>query len=255
MSNIQALRLNAYTVTGAGHILCSPERRPNGGNVGGHEDEFTSVLRIDLERDTPAGRDIVSKLIETVDEPRALLGTAKNGSVVLLFRRGKLDPAPNIAGQFGDVFKLSTCDGAVRFSITCASAGQTLDPAAYTWLKGRAFKPQVGEPKDRSPLEIGSWTLPLLTGEMGKAVIEAAFKLGCAWASTVEDDLARDKRSTDIASGKIKLPTEEELQAVEDAALVKHYEGREFGRFDDIRADVHAARRRHAIRQQATTVA
>lgn len=220
------LRLMGFAVTTTdGHI-----------QYDGREDEKTAVLRLELERDTSHGRDLIDKLIEAADSPRALLGRSKSGSAVLLFRHGRNSPAPHINGQSGSTFKLATRDGAVRLTITVASYG-TLEVSAYSW--------------DRSPLDNGLWTLPVLTSSIGEVVIEAAFTAGCSWAEQVDDELKDAQRRADIASGKIVLESDEARQAREDDALVARYEGQPLGMFDDARALVRAARFRVAERRKA----
>jgi hypothetical protein len=236
MDTKHQLRLNAYSVTADGKIECHRE---------GRDDERIAVLRIDLARDSKAGRDIVERLLGLIDEPRALRGTAKSGSAVLLFKCGKYNPVPSVQGDTDrtGVFKMATHDGEVRFTITCASHGQTLDPSAYAWLRGR------------NPLEIDRDRLPVLTDDTGKAVIEAALKLG-SWASQIDQELAAaarlDQLKADLAAGKIKILSEEEEAAAEDDALVAAHVGEVFEAYDgNMAALVLRARRRVARRKAA----
>lgn len=228
------LRLNAYSVNDAGHIQCFRDNRP---------DEWAAVLRVDLERDTPTGREIVERLLALVDEPRALLGRAKNGSFVLLFRSDS-NPVPYIQGSDSSrdgVFKLATQAGE-RFTVTCAMVGQALDVAGYTW------------PKGRSPLEISRDALPILTSDIGAAVMAEAFKVA-TWASNWEQHQAAaarlDQLRADLASGKIKILTDEERDAAKDEELVARYEGVELSMHDGALANhVISARRRVAHRKR-----
>jgi hypothetical protein len=188
-----ALRLAAYSVTAQGHILCHDEKRP---------DERVAVLRID------GPREIVDRLLAIVDEPRALLGRNASGAV-LLFKFGR-DPVPYIQGNArrDGVFEMSTRDGQ-KFTITCASDG-TIDTSNYTWKN------------NRSPLEVESFRLPVLTDDIGAAVVRLAFSFA-TWASIVEDEQKRAARTAEyqraLAAGEIKVLTDAEREAAEDEEI------------------------------------
>jgi hypothetical protein len=233
------LRLNAYSVTADGKIDCFRESRP---------DERTAVLRIDLAEDSKAGHDIVKRLLSVVDEPRGLTGVSRNGSAIVLFRCDK-NPAPNIQGSDSrnGIFELATRDG-LRFTVTCASDGQALAVDAYTW------------PKGRSPLEIGSWTLPILTAEIGAAVVFEAFNLGATWSPVIEQerkDAARLAQfRADVASGKVKILTDAEQEAADDEKLVAAHEGKDISYSDGpLACNVLAARKRVAQRKREAAAA
>lgn len=229
MSTKHQLRLNGYSVNDAGHIECfrSKER---GSNRYAHE--RCGIVRIDVSPGYRDARALVDRLIAAIDEPRALRGTARDGSCVLLFRAELVS---------NETHKLALRATGELVAITIGSEGQTVDVDAYSWLKGR------------SPADVSRDALPPLFADIGKAAVNAAYASGCAWVSQVEQERAADARMADIKSGKIKIPTEEERQAAEDDALVAQYQGVEFGRFDDLRATVHGARYRVANRQAAET--
>ena len=245
MNTKTALRQNGYSVAANGHIEFYRHKE--------RTDEHTCAIFFTLARDcdSKADHELIDRLIEFVGEPRALLGrgTANaedSATAVLLFRRGAHPAKPNISGHQGDVFKLATRDGRTRFRIMVLSEGDDLG------LNVSAFKWE----KDRSPLDVGVWQLPILTSEAAKAVINEAFRLDCSWASQVEKDLADAQRMEDIRSGKIVLETDEARQVAEDAAIVERYKDAVFGQFDELRQIVHGARYRVAKRAaEAATAA
>jgi hypothetical protein len=234
MSNRDILRLNGYSATAEGHIQCSREGAR-------YVQERCAVVHIE------GARELVEHLLGFIDEPRALLGRAKNGAAVLLFRGDERNVVPRIHGddKRNGVFALTTQSGE-RITVTCKSGGGALDPSAYTWQRGR------------SPLEIERDRLPLLCADTVEAVIAEAFKLGCTWAPTAEEiaaEAARQERyakiAADIASGKlIPNPSPEQQLEIDDNALVAAHEGAEYHEYDgNMAVVVLAARRRVALRK------
>jgi hypothetical protein len=212
MSNRDTLRQGGYSVDDAGRIQCQREGTR-------YEQERCAVIRVDLEPDSKRGRELVDAVVAAADTPRALLGRARNGSAVLLFRcENPHNLVPHIQGRISTngIFELATRDTGERFTVTIASEGQTLDLNGYSW------------PKGRSPLEISRDSLPNLTSDVGEVVLKAAFE-SATWAPSAEEiqtEAEREERvahfKADVASGKIRLnKTEAELLAEEDAKLVE----------------------------------
>jgi hypothetical protein len=212
MSNTTQLRLNGYSVNSAGHIECAkgaPEHSYQSKDPSSlrFEQEHVAVIKID------GPRELAEQLIVAADSPRALTGRGRGGAV-LLFRREKgqcIKPSgPTYRGL--DVFELMRTDTRERITLTIKSEGMSIDFGAYSW------------PKGRSPLEISRDSLPILTFDLSDIAVEAAFKIGCTWAPT-EAELEREREReasdaqfrADVASGKIKLKTEAEIAAEDEA--------------------------------------
>ena len=215
MSTRETLRLAGYSSTPEGHVECYRE---------GHPDECTGVLKIDIERDTKAGRELVDKLIALVDQPRALLGRKRDGSVIMLFKCDRpYAVEPHIAGENRrtGIFELATRDGDVCFVVTCKSVDMVVDISAYTW------------DKNRSPADFPRASLTLLTADVGERVVEGAFSLGCMWASMVAQERENAARveqfKRDVKSGKAKLLSDAEIaeiyQSRADEETVAAHEG------------------------------
>jgi hypothetical protein len=166
---IQQLRALGYSANESG-IICH--------RTGKHRDRYLhercGILKIDLEHDFKGGRELVEKLLAVIDEPRSIVGRARNGSAVVLFKAGEfnVEPTVNNGGQKG-VFDLALKATGELVTITCASEGQTLDPTAYTWAKVR------------SPYDVPRDALALLFDDIGSAVVKEAFDLDMTWASLV----------------------------------------------------------------------
>jgi hypothetical protein len=202
------------------------------------------LIRIDLDsKDPKAARAVIDQIIERADEPTIAIGRTRNGSAVLVFRSEKpWRNVPSIAGAEHNqrVFPLASSDGNVRLTINCDV--ESLDDSAYSW----ATKVEA----EQLP------TLPDVAG-LGQKIIEAAFALGLTWASLVDQDTAREQRAAklkaDIAAGRVKIKTDEELQAERDAEIVRETAGREYSWTDGIAAqEILAARHRHAQRLRPT---
>jgi hypothetical protein len=226
MSNTKLLlRLNGYSADDAGIICDSGIER--------FKHERTGILRIVISRDTKAARSLVDAVIAAVDEPRALLGRDRHG-VVMLFR---------VDQHVSDTREAIALRDGEDFVISLTSAGQTVEPGAFTWAKGR------------SPLDISRDALPTLLPEFAKIASEAAFVAGARSADVWIRERESERFSADVASGKIKVKTEaefaEDRQARSDAALVASYEGQELIWSDGYSAQlVLNARQRHAARQR-----
>ncbi|MGO9994698.1 MAG: hypothetical protein ACLPTF_19575 [Steroidobacteraceae bacterium] len=205
-----------------------------------YEQERTAVVRL------IGDREMIDKLVEAADSPRALLGRQR-GSAVLVFR-SEGDYLPFIAGDTrrNGIVELAQRSDGSPLTIIIGSEGQTVDIQDYKWT--------------RSPLEIERDRLPVLTSDISQAIVDEAFKLDCTWIETVKQDrevAARvEKFRADVAAGRVKIQTPEEIaeaaQARSDASMVEANLGRDINWADGNGAQlVLAARGRHEARQRA----
>jgi hypothetical protein len=90
--------------------------------------------------------------------------------------------------------------------------------------------------------------MPYTAANIGTRIIEAAFAKGFTWASIVDRDLTDAARlaqaKSDLASGRLTIPTDEDRQAERDAEIVKDWAGREASHAPEVLL----ARSRHAKR-------
>ncbi|HWS67707.1 MAG TPA: hypothetical protein VN325_33475 [Steroidobacteraceae bacterium] len=243
MTDTTALRMNGYLVDPTSPLIVC---RREGARWA---QERTGYIRIDIDRDTKIAREIVEKLLEVVDSPRALLGRTSQGSAVMLFRAGEKPVSPDMQGTHSrGHFELALGSGE-KITIDIDSVGAVIVPN-YSWGK-------------RSPESVPRHELPELTSDVGDAVITEAFKLGCTWAPTAEEiaaEAARQERykqiAADIASGKlIPNPTPEQQLEIDDNKLVAAHEGAEFHEYDGNFANLVISARRRVARRKAQAVA
>ena len=238
MSNTkQILRLNGYSANDAG-IVCDA-------GIERFKHERTGILRIEISRDTKDARALVDAVIAAIDEPRALLGRDRRGGVVMLFRVEQIFSNAATDAISREEFALR---GGEELVITLASEGATVEPDAYTWIKGR------------SPLDISRDALPPLSQELGDIANDAAWTAGARSPEEFAREREADRYRADLASGKIKVRTEAELaeheQVRNDAAIVAANAGIEYIWTDGFAAQlVLEARTRHAARQRKQTAA
>lgn len=209
------LRLNGYMVDDRGHLVC-------------HRDDARFVQeRVALIRIDSTNREIVDKLIEIADSPRALIGRSRSGAVLLFKLEGTHSIVPRVLGdnQGLGVFKLADRVSREPLTIAIRSVGESLDVSAYSW------------PKGRDPLSIRRDSLPALTHDVGGLVMAAAMEF-CTWASIVELDRQQAERvakfKADLASGAVQILTDEERQAAEDERIVRENAGREIFESDGL---------------------
>jgi hypothetical protein len=213
--------------------------------------EDLNTIRIDLN--SKDGREVVENLLRLHDmggHNARLIGRAKNGSAVLIFRSTRPhDKTPCVRGadHHQRTFALASKDGTIRVNI---STDSTAPLDGYKWERDIAH--------DELPMSTTT------AAELGQHIIEEAFGLGLTWAEIVDRDIAVEQRveqfKRDVASGKIKLKSEAEIaaeaEARRDEETVAANEGREVNEFDGPHAQmILAARGRHALRQRTQTVA
>lgn len=246
-NNRARLRELGYSVDADGKIICHRRHETKSAVLPTrYQHERCGVLRIDLDRDSKAGRELVERLILVVDEPRALIGRTRNGSAVMLFRATEETVLPAINGQIYDergrvLFELVAADG-LRFQIECTTHA-VLDPSEYTWAKGR------------SPLDVPHDSLAVLFADIGEAVIDAAFKTGAQWASIYDADEARARKleksrpayEARLAAGYYSADA---IQAREDEALVASNPEGNYWSDGAMGTLIEQARRRIAMRKQ-----
>src|SRR5882724_4405767 len=204
MSN--RLRELGYSSDDGRTIIC--HREAGRGYENRYLHERCGVIRIDLERDSKSGRELVERLIAVVDQPRTLIGRSRNGSALLLFRVSENSDLPHTADD--GIYKLLTRDG-TRVTITYGSVDQTVDIDAWSWIKGR------------SPLDVERDSLAVLFTDIAQRAVDECFKVA-SWAPTAAD-LERERETAEriakiqqeIAAG---LHTPEMRQAAEDEAIV-----------------------------------
>lgn len=196
--NTNALRMLGYSANDAGHILLSREGRSS------YKHEATAIIRIEPDRDSDRLGELVEKLIAAADEPRALIGRDRSGSVVLLFSSEGTYIGTEIHNSQSP-FKLALQSGE-RFTIFVDHVG-SLDISAYTWAKGR------------SPLDVARGSLPRLCAETGVAVVKAAFECGATWShyvDTPEQVTAKEERlakiRAEMAQRDAETPEEREIR-------------------------------------------
>ncbi|MGO9930573.1 MAG: hypothetical protein ACLPV8_02000 [Steroidobacteraceae bacterium] len=240
MSNTETLRMLGYSAAD-GKLVCQREGVP-----GRYAHEQTGVIRIDLEKDSAPGRELVERLLAVISEPRALVGRAKNGSVVVLGRCER-EIKPYIPGDSKRTgrFELITKADGVKFTITCASENQIIDPEAFSWGK-------------RSPLDVPRDSLAMLFSDIGEAVVAEAMRVA-TWAPTAEEierERARIERLSKIreemAAG---MHTPEAIAAREDEALAASMPADISYSDGPLASNVLAARKRIALRKQQAAAA
>lgn len=241
----QQLRLNGYLADDAG-LVCHKEGLR-------YAQERTAVIHL------AGDREIIDKLVECADSPRALLG--RRGSAVVMLFRCEGDYLPFVAGDTrrNGVFELAQRSDGSPLTITIRSEGQTVDTSKYSWAPRPVYRLQLGDAAANSPLEIERDRLPVLTSDISRAIVDEAFKLDYTWAEQVKQDrevAARiEKFHADVAAGRVKVQTPEEIaeehQARSDAAMVEANLGRDISWADGNGAQlVLAARGRHEARQR-----
>jgi hypothetical protein len=194
----------------------------------------TSIVSIEL---TKGRSDIVENLLRAADALGALIGRTKNAAVLVFRSVRPHDTTPYVRGanHHQRTFELASRDGSLRLTISTESAA----------LDGFKFDRDV--PHYELPV------MPYTAANVGTRVVEAAFGQDFTWASIVDNDIAEAARlaqaKVDLASGKRKIPTDEDRQVERDADLVKNFEGREVSQWDGPAAqEVIGARVRHAAR-------
>jgi hypothetical protein len=203
-----------------------------------------NTIRIDLNSKT--GRDVVERLIRGAGAPGALVGFAKDGSAALVFRSTRPhDTVPfGIGGASHNqrVFELASRDGTTRITISTDSAAQR---DGWKWDRDVALH----------DLRLTSYT----AADVGERLIRAAFGLDFDWTESVIRELEVARRveqfKRDVADGRVKLRTPEEIAADDEARrdeeIVAANAGRELSWFDgNVAQLVLAARGRHAERQR-----
>jgi hypothetical protein len=199
--------------------------------------EDLNTIRIDLN--SKDSREVVENLLRAADAPGALIGRAKNGSTALMFRSNHPHAiCPLIVGADHNqrVFNLATRDGETRLTIATDNPAQV---DGYKW--------------DRDVPRHEMHVMPYAAGDVAKRIVVAAFGLGLTWAEIVDRDRAVEERvakfKADVAAGRIKLKTDEELQAERDADIVKAHEGSYYTQWDGpVAQEIIGARARHAAR-------
>ena len=235
-NNRTQLRQLGYGVDSDGNIVCHREIERS--NEHRYDHERCGVVRIDLERDTKSGRELIEKLIAAADEPGCLVGRSRDGSAILLFRViSEHSDLPYTAE--GGISKLISRGGEL-LTVTCASLGQTVDVGAYSWIKGR------------DPANVPRDNLAVLFADVGQRVVDAAFKLNCSFAPTAAERAAAErvaKINRGLADGTIKLSDRQDALDAQDRAFLE--KNASVGPFDsawtmvqNIRARVFA--RKHA---------
>jgi hypothetical protein len=193
--------------------------------------ERVGVIRIDtLERNSKPMLGLIERLIIAADEPRALRGTGRNGSVVLLLKVGEHSDLPLSEGD-GE-FKLVTRDDE-PLKITCASLGHTIPVDEYSWVKGR------------SPFDVEHSRLPVLFKDVGDRIVNEAFKHGCADAPSAAQRETAERVATinrGLQDGSITPLEPRERRHEEDLAFLRKHS--DIGPFDALKPMVDAVRLR-----------
>lgn len=175
--------------------------------------EDLNTIRIEQ---TKGRSNIVEDLLRAADALGALIGEVKNGAAIVFRSTRPHDTVPYVRGADyrQRTFDLATKDGSLRLTISTES---TAPLEGYKW--------------DRDIPHYELPVMPYTAANVGTRIIEAAFAQGFTWASIVDRDLADAARleqaKTDIASGKRKIPTDEDCQAERDEEIVKDWAGRE----------------------------
>jgi len=211
------LRLNGYSATADGLLDChgagaiNPYHQSQDHRRLRFVQEHCAVIRIGLEDGSKVTREIIEQLISAADSPRALVGRKRDGAVLLFRHEEGTEILPSIPGDIsGGAYKLDM--GGERFTLTIKSENQTVDVSAYNWGK-------------RSPLDVERDRLPVLTSDLTKLVLDAAYKVARTAPTEAELDSGRAfearvaKYREDIAAGRIKDPTPAELAEAADEAL------------------------------------
>jgi hypothetical protein len=195
----------------------------------------TNIVSIEL---TKGRSDIVENLLRAADAAGALIGRTKNAAVLVFRSVRPHDTTPYVRGanHHQRTFELASRDDALRLTISTESAAPLAD-----------FKFDRDVPHYALPV------MPYTAANVGTRIVEAAFGQDFTWASIVDNDIAEAARlaqaKADLASGKLKIPTDEDRQAERDAELVKNSEGREYSQWDGPHAQaIIGARTRHAER-------
>ena len=199
--------------------------------------ERVGVVRIDThERNSKPMLGLIERLIIAADEPRALRGTARNGSAVLVFKVGEHSGLPLSEGD-GE-FKLVTRDDE-PLKITCASLGHTVLVDEYSWVKGR------------SPFDVEHSRLPVLFKDVGDRIVNEAFRLGCADAPTVAEIAAAERRAKiaqGLKDGSISPTKYQDEQDERDREFLRKHA--DVGPFDSLRSTLENMRQRLYARSQ-----
>jgi hypothetical protein len=200
IKNRDTLRINGYSVTAAGDIDCVRELEAdvvvNGVHMSGsrrarYAHTHCAVIRLDVG-DSKAAKEFAAKVVAAIDEPAALVGVGRSGTV-LLFRTA--DKAYGVRhdheAQHEFVF-----DGKQCAFVATAAAGQFLDVGAFAWRDGR------------SPLTVARNSLPPLFSDISTRAYKAIDQLlpahaGARWGSNVvPPESAFDRRVKEIAANR-----------------------------------------------------
>lgn len=238
----KTLRINGYGVNAAGSIECVRELdadivvngiHMSGSRRGRYAHEHCAVIRLDVG-DSKAAKEFAAKVVAAIEEPAALVGVGRSGSV-LLFRVGASYDVEH-AHQAQHPFAF---DGK-QSAFVAAAAGQTLDVAAYQWKDGR------------SPLTVACAALPPLYSDISTRAYEALDGLlpahGGRWGSVTEQEpvevrVLRQFRERK-AAGLVDAPVDEDARLVARHPMLRPTDG-VLGQF------VAAARQRLARRRES----
>ena len=238
--NNRRLRELGYSSDESGNIICHRQ----GATLQRFLHERCGVLRIELEQDSKAGRELVDKLLTVVDEPRALIGRTRNGSAIVLFQVTTTDNVA-LTDRYGNdcSFEFVSSEGAVRFKISCTSDA-VLNPSEYTWAK------------NRSPTDVPRNQLAVLFADIGQTVVDAAKAWGAKDAEIYDEDQKRE-REWEARKPEIERKMAEGYYS-EEAEKQRQDEDLVRGQPEDMGPSdgpmgflVFAARRRIALRKQA----
>ena len=232
MSN--KLREMGYSSQDGKTIVC--HREGGRGNEHRYDHERCGVVRIDLERDTKSGLELVERLIVAAAEPRALVGRSRDGSAILLFRVNEHSDLPYTGD--GGVSKLITRSGEL-LTVTYGSVDHTVDVNAWSWVKGR------------SPFDVPHDSLAVLFKDIADRVLDEAFKLGCADAPTAAERAAAERRAKiaqGLKDGSISPTKYQEEQDERDREFLRKHA--DVGPFDSLRSTLENMRQRLYARSQ-----
>lgn len=205
--DITKLRMMGYSADEMGIICHRGEVR--------FAHERTGLLKIEISRDSKDARAVVDAVISAIDEPRALLGRDRRGGVVLFFRveTGVNNSLSDLALRSGE-----------EIVITFGSEGQALNPDSYTWQK------------NRSPYDVPRDSLPPLHSDHWQDAERAAWTAGARLPEEIARERATEERiaqfKADLAAGRVKLKTPEELQAAKDEEIVEANKDRDLASSD-----------------------
>ena len=215
------LRLNGFSADQHGHDLLARGERWN------HE-RTENILQINVSKDT--ARSLVGATVLAINEPRCLVGCTSNGSAVLLFR---VDPRSSTNNKHVS-YELPSGEG---IEIIFGSENLTVAVDKFTWEKGR------------SPLEISRDALPPLRDEHLKSCRAYRVRNGRPPSVRRFERQRESERRVEVmrqrlANGETPESMEADRQHEEDLKLVERYAGQEPGQFDEMRAEIRAARYR-----------